>query len=207
VVAALTLPRLAGEAEDVFARRVVADSQTTRDGAAEFGTAYHAGAERIAHRQPVEPDNPAAAWLTHYHEWLANRVTSVLWTERVLVNASAGYAGTADLLVDHVEHGWCLVDLKTAKFPAPVNGRARKFTPYRSWCYQLAAYREALGEPVRCLNLMVNSREPSAPVEHAWSEEELKEGLAAFLAAQRLWVIEKDYDPAENGRTEMVLTA
>src|SRR6266704_951400 len=33
VMAALTLPRIAGETEDAFAKRVVADSQTTRDGA------------------------------------------------------------------------------------------------------------------------------------------------------------------------------
>jgi hypothetical protein len=38
VMAALTLPRIAGETEDSFAKRVVADSQSTRDNAADFGT-------------------------------------------------------------------------------------------------------------------------------------------------------------------------
>src|SRR5512137_513286 len=45
VVAALTLPRLDGEAEDAFAKRVVADALSTRDGAADFGSAFHHGAE------------------------------------------------------------------------------------------------------------------------------------------------------------------
>jgi hypothetical protein len=72
-----------------------------------------------------------------------------------------------------------------------------KFTPYKSWCYQLAAYRRALGEPVKCMNLIVNSSEPSVPIEHVWSEVEVERGWAAFEAARRLWVIEKGYDPAE----------
>jgi hypothetical protein len=50
VLAALTLPRIDGESEDVFAKRVVTDSLTTRDGAADFGTAFHHGAERVAQR-------------------------------------------------------------------------------------------------------------------------------------------------------------
>ena len=41
-----------------------------------------------------------------------------------------------------------------------------------------------------------NSLEPSAPIEHVWSEEETARGWAAFEAARRLWCIEKNYDPA-----------
>jgi len=55
VMAALTLPRLPGETEDAFARRVVEDSLTTRDGAADFGTAFHHGAERVAKTLEVDP--------------------------------------------------------------------------------------------------------------------------------------------------------
>jgi len=47
-MAVLTLPRIAGETEDAYAKRVVEDSLTTRDGAADFGTEFHHGAERIA---------------------------------------------------------------------------------------------------------------------------------------------------------------
>ena len=38
----------AGETEDAFAKRVVADSQSTHDGTADFGTAFHHGAELVA---------------------------------------------------------------------------------------------------------------------------------------------------------------
>ena len=69
-------------------------------------------------------------------------------------------------------------------------------TPYKTWCYQLAAYRYALGQPVKCMNLVVNSVEPSVPIEHVWTDAEMEAGWQAFMAAHRLWVIEKGYDPA-----------
>lgn len=193
VMAALTLPRIDGESEDAFARRVVADSQSTRDNAADFGTAFHAGAERIAHTLEVDSHHPAAAWLQHYRDWYQANGLLLHWTEKVLVDCSLGYAGTADLLIEHPVHGLTLVDIKTTKVRP-----GEKAKPYKSWCYQLAAYRRAMNspKPVKCLNLIVNSLEPSAPIEHVWSEDELKSGWAAFLAAHRLWCIEKNYEPS-----------
>jgi hypothetical protein len=119
------------------------------------------------------------------------------WTEKVLVNRALGYAGTADLFIEHAVHGPTLVDLKTMKFPVRTSQRdvPTNPKPYKSWCYQLAAYRKALGQRVTCMNLIVNSNEPSAPVEHVWSEAELELGAAAFEAAHKLWTIEKRYTP------------
>ena len=200
VMAALTLPRLAGETEDAFARRVVEDSQTTRDGAADFGTAFHAGAERVANTLEVDDEHPAAAWLRHFRVWYQGNAALLNWTEKVLVNPVMGYAGTADLFIDHIVHGPVLVDLKTMKIKP-----GAKAAPYKSWCYQLAAYRKALpsspgfdatrGRPVKCMNLIVNSNEPSAPIEHLWSDAEMELGEAAFEAAHKLWTIEKGYAP------------
>lgn len=191
VMAALTLPRIAGETEDAFAKRVVEDSLTTRDGAADFGTAFHNGAERVARSLEVDPLHPVAEWLRRYRDWYQANALALHWTEKVLVHQEWGYAGTADLLIEHAVHGLTLVDFKTTKLKP-----GTKFTPYKSWCYQLAAYRRALGQQVKCLNLVVNSGEPSVPIEHAWSEEEVERGWAAFEAARRLWVIEKGYEPA-----------
>ncbi len=200
VMAALTLPRLAGETEDAFARRVVEDSQTTRDGAADFGTAFHAGAERVANTLEVDDEHPAAAWLRHFRVWYQGNAALLNWTEKVLVNRAVGYAGTADLFIDHIVHGPTLVDFKTMKVKP-----GAKAAPYKSWCYQLAAYRKALllspglGAPdhqrVTCMNLIVNSNEPSIPIEHVWTDAEMELGEAAFDAAHKLWTIEKGYDP------------
>ncbi len=46
-----------------------------------------------------------------------------------------------------------------------------------------------------CMNVIVNSTEPSALVEHVWSEEELRAGLESFEAALVIWRNEKAYDP------------
>jgi hypothetical protein len=201
VLAALTLPRLEGEGEDAFAKRVVEDAQGRVRVAAEFGTAFHAGAEQVARSLEVDPAGPCAAWLNLHREWFQTNCIRVIWTERVLVNAELGYAGTADLLVEHQVHGLTLVDYKTQGIKTGNTARA-----YASWCQQLAAYRRAIGKPMACMNLIVNSAEPSAPVEHVWSEEELAAGLESFEAALVIWRNEKNYDPRAGARG-MVLQA
>jgi hypothetical protein len=45
------------------------------------------------------------------------------------------------------------------------------------------------------MNVIVNSTEPSAPVEHVWSERELEAALECFQAALVIWRNEKCYDP------------
>ena len=197
VLAALTLPRVAGESEDAFAKRVVTDSLTTRDGAADFGTAFHHGAERVARTLEVDPADPLAEWLRHYRDWYQANAVVLHWTERVLVNAELGYAGTADLLIEHPVHGLTLVDLKTQGVKAG-NGPST----YKSWGYQLAAYRRALGQPVACMNLIVNSREAHSPVEALWTEPELERCWQAFEAAMALWRVEKNFDPRRSGNIE-----
>ena len=202
VMAALTLPRIAGETEDAFAKRVVEDSLTTRDGAADFGTAFHRGAERIAQTLEVDQADLLSAWLNRYRDWFQENVVTCRWTEQRVVSNQFGYAGTADLLIEHKVHGLCLVDLKTMK----INPKY-KMKPYSTWAYQLAAYRKALGVQARCINLIVNSVVPETPIEHVWGEAEMDAGLRAFMAARELWVIEKGYDPSESARNQMVLTA
>lgn len=190
VLAALTLPRLDGEGEDAFARRVVDDAQSRVRTAAEFGSTFHAGAEHVARTLEVDQAGPYAAWLNLHRDWFQRNCVRVLWTERVLVNTALGYAGTADLLVEHQKHGLTLVDYKTQGVKP--GGAARA---YGSWCQQLAAYRGAIGAPMACMNVIVNSAEPSGLVEHVWSERELEAASESFQAALVIWRNEKGYDP------------
>ena len=200
VVEGLGMPRLPGEHGEAFAKRVVAVAETAWNGAADFSADFHIGAACVAHGVRVGPPHPAAEWLRHYRDWLKANCVRLLGTERVLVNEEVGYAGTADLLMEHRVHGLTLVDLKTQH----VRGNSGSAT-YRSWGYELAAYRAAFrsspgcgatrGRPVTCMNLILNSREPHPPVEAPLSEEHLERGWSAFEAAHRLWVMEKSYDP------------
>jgi hypothetical protein len=194
VLAALTLPRLVGEGEGEFAQRVVADAQSARDTAASFGTAMHHGAERIAQTLEVDPADVLAPWLRLYRDWFQANCLRLVWTERTLARPDLGFAGTADLLMEHQKHGLTLVDLKTQGVK-PGN----QPTAYKTWGYQIAAYRQALGQPVACLNVIINSREPAEPVEHVWSEEEMERGWLAFAAARTLWTVEKNFDPRQHG--------
>lgn len=195
VLAALTLPRREGESLDEFALRAVEDSQGRGRSAAEFGTAFHAGAVLVAKGIQVDPAGPCAAWLEEYRAWFQANCVRLVWTERALVSSELGYAGTADLLMEHQAYGWTLVDLKT-QLRKGATGKA-KWEPraYASWRYQLAAYRRAIGNRVACMNLIVNSAEPGPPVEHLWSQEELEQGWKVFEAAQVIWRTEKNYDP------------
>ncbi len=98
-----------------------------------------------------------------------------------------------------------MVDYKTQGVKPGYKARA-----YSSWCQQLAAYRRAIGQPMACLSVIVNSTEPSEPVEHLWSEEELKAGLESFEAALVIWRNEKGYDPraaSEKAEGPLVLVA
>ena len=61
----------------------------------------------------------------------------------------------------------------------------------------MAAYRRALGRPVACMNLIVNSREAHPPVEAPWTEPELERCWEAFEAAMALWRVEKNFDPRQ----------
>jgi hypothetical protein len=151
----------------------------------------------VAKSLEVDQAGPYAAWLEHYRAWFQANCVRLVWTERVLVNAQLGYAGTADLLMEHQAFGLTLVDLKTRRV-----GR-RGMNPYPSWCYQLAAYRRAVGKPVACMNLIVNSESACTPVEHLWSEEELGTGLESFEAALVLWRNEKGYDPRQPAAREI----
>ena len=52
-----------------------------------------------------------------------------------------------------------------------------------------------------CMSVIVNSNEPSAPVEHVWSERELDAAWECFQAALVIWRNEKGYDPRSVART------
>ena len=194
VLAALTLPRIEGEAEGEFAKRVVEDARSQSRAAMAFGTALHKGAERVARGEAVDQSDAVAPWLEFFRQWFQANCVRLVWTEQVLVNRELGYAGTADLLMEHQAYGLTLVDLKSQH----IRGKAGPAT-YRTWGYQLAAYRAALGQKVTCMNLIMNSKEPHAPVEAPWSEATMEVNWRGFCAARELWVVEKNYDPCASG--------
>lgn len=84
-----------------------------RDAAAALGTAVHDAAASGKALTDVGPD--IAPRLRQYQDWLAVSGAEVLASEFQCFNLTAGYAGTADLLVRLRDGSIWLVDLKTGK--------------------------------------------------------------------------------------------
>jgi hypothetical protein len=53
------------------------------------------------------------------------------------------------------------------------------------------------------MHLIVNSVEPSAPIEHIWSDEEMESGWQTFMAARQLWCIGKNFAPGDGPALEV----
>ena len=71
---------------------MVEDSLTTRDGAADFGTAFHHGAEHVAKTLEVDRADFCRAWLNRYRDWYQANCVRLLWTEQRVVSNLFGYA-------------------------------------------------------------------------------------------------------------------
>jgi hypothetical protein len=84
-----------------------------RDLAAELGTAVHDAAATNLDPETVEPS--VRPRLLQFRSWLATAQPEILGTEFQVYNLTAGYAGTADLLVRLRDGSIWLIDLKTGK--------------------------------------------------------------------------------------------
>lgn len=191
ILAALTLPRLDGEDTDKFAARVVEDMEAQVEKAASFGTLIHAGIEDINSRGSAASFPPEIErWMDSYAAWRNASLIRYLGSEEVAVGD--GYAGRYDLLAEHAEHGVCLIDFKTQ------NMKGGKPNFYDAWCSQLAAYRKALGRTCHCLSVVLDSNQPSAPVEKLWTDQELADGLEIFNCSKTIWFLQRGYAPSQS---------
>ena len=128
-------------------------------------------------------------WTDPYREWFDENISTVLSTEKALVNEHYGYAGTMDLHAVHREHGPCVIDFKTQR----VGAKGPQF--YESFIMQLAAYRECLKPKPKCLSLVINSVEPGPPVEKLWTDDEVQAAWQQFYYANCLFQLRKNYRP------------
>lgn len=191
----LTLPRINGEADPDFAKRVVAATRAELEAAADRGTYVHTLAEIIGVDGP-KPSDLRAGFEPHWENLTAwfKKVHKTHAAEQVLVNEYVGYAGRVDLIAEivatfgpRVE----VIDFKTRKF------KKDKADSYSTDLYQLAAYAFAhFEEPVWCRNVYIDPA-TGAISEKEWSPEEVEEAFKVFEAICVIWRAEKKYDPRE----------
>lgn len=221
ILQSLTLPRLDGEEDPAFAKRVVEAGRTELQAAADRGTYVHTLAEAAIRGEALPFDKKYQPHWEALRFW-AKSVYEVVEQETVLVNHDEGYAGRVDLIAkigDEDEHEVEVIDFKTRKFRkvgkfaegnpgACTVGDPHKVDSYSTDLYQLAAYCYChFDEPVKCRNVYID---PATGAIHdkLWTEEDVADAYETFLAIAQVWRAEKNYDPRNKiGRVSEIARA
>lgn len=175
LMAALTLPKREGEAEDDWIARIMDDSKEQGRAAADAGTDIHASIQafyegQTTDRHPEYVKGCVDALEAHFgrQAWIAERA----------FGHDIGFGGKVDLHAANV-----VVDIKTKEFsdPAKVDG-------YDEHLMQLSAYRVGLGMPAaRCANIFVSRSVPGLVRIIEWDQEDLNRGWEMFHSLLIFW--------------------
>jgi hypothetical protein len=182
LLAALTLPRSEGEAEQEWLARVMQDSKSTGREAAERGTAIHAVIEAYFD-QVYMPEKPP--YLDAVDVALKDAFGSQLWLSEKSFGHPLGFGGKCDLMAKPVngEGGGFIVDFKTKETDLS------KVDVYFEHEMQLAAYREGLGVPsARCAIVYVNALTNQVKLIEI-EEQKLQNGWECFEHLLRVYQI------------------
>jgi hypothetical protein len=185
LMAALTLPKVEGEADEDYISRIMTDSKQQGKDAADRGTEIHnaiqsfyEGISTNAYSEHVQGCVNALNAEYGSQAWIAERA----------FGHDMGFGGKCDL---HSANGdGLVVDIKTKDF-----GPDDKIDGYDSHLMQLAAYRVGLGIPsAKCANIFVSRSTPGLAVIKDWSEEELEKGWQMFYSLLRFWQIKNGHE-------------
>jgi hypothetical protein len=176
MLAALTMPRIEGEADKAFVARLVADSREQAKKAAARGTAIHAAIEKSFRGEFIEGK---------FQPWV-KAVWDVLpggrdWSpERSFAENLFGFGGKVDLW--EPDGDGMVIDFKTKD-----GDLAGGVEVYDENYMQLAAYRMGLGMPqAACANLFISRDEPIVLLkEH--DQADLDRGWRQFEALLSYW--------------------
>jgi len=181
LLAALTLPRNEGEAEDAWLARVEKDWQESSRNAMDRGTEIHGAIERSYRGQAPDPD--WWDWVKAARGVIDGQCGPQNWFPERSFAHPDGFGGKCDL---H-SASW-VIDVKTKDGEAPKG-------LYDEHLMQLAAYRHGLGVPgARCGILYVSRDTPAASFVEAGADD-LRAGLAMFSGLLTYWQAKNSYHP------------
>lgn len=201
--AAFNNPRQPHESVDDYSKRIFEESLARSIEAAAFGIRIHNAVDKIE----LPPSDDVAPFVAKVKEWFDQNVVSTLWSEKTILDHEIGCAGRGDRKIIHRVHGPCTIDFKTQGVRVDKKG---KKTPgfYDSFARQLGFYEAAEAKQEgrypkldRCLSVVIDSKEPSAPYEKLWEPEEILSAYEDFVIAVWRWHKSKDYWP--NGRWDL----
>ena len=181
MLAAMTLPRAADEAEDLYIQRVIADSKEQGRKAAERGTEIHAALEGYFENGILTASHG------HFQSSVEDAVIRVFgdrhWRTEKAFAHEAGFGGKIDLHT--TDNDGVVIDFKTKEF---TQNNIEKISGYDENLMQLAAYRVGLNLPrARCANVFVSVTEPGLVKVYEWEPEDLDRGWKMFEALMKYW--------------------
>lgn len=187
ILAALTLSRLPGEADETFIDRLMIDSKEQAKQAAEEGSRIHDALEHALKGMayPKTYSEHVTATLAEIRrlfpgvsDWVAEKSFAHHW----------GFGGKVDL---HSPSTGIVIDYK-GKDGDFSDGKKLAYDQH----YQLAAYNRGLNlPPTQCANIFVSRTHPGLVASHVWSQSDIFDGWEIFESALRLWKKLKRYDP------------
>jgi len=178
IMAALTLPRIDGEDEAIYIRRIKEDSKAQAKAAAERGSRIHDACEQLVKtgQCPEEFRQHAEAAVAELHR-LFPGVND--WVAEQPFAHPLGYGGKVDL---HSPSTGIIADYKT-KSGDFSDGKRLHYDQH----WQLAAYQNGLMLPrAQGAAIFVSRDFPGAVASHVWSAEEMEEGWQVFQLALAL---------------------
>lgn len=195
ILAALTLPRQAGETDESYLARVLDDSKQQAIQAAEQGTKIHDAIEASFKRLLI-PDqyqlhvlavrNLLSKTFPHVGDWIAETAFA----------SPFGYGGKVDL---HSPSTGIVIDHKS-KDMSP--GEEKRLAYDQDW--QLSAYHKGLNlKPNVCANIFVSRTHPGYVEIHVWTQEEIARAWNVFECALAAWKCIKGYDSSWNQLEEV----
>ena len=181
MLAAMTLPRAADEAEDLYIQRFIADSKEQGRKAAERGTEIHAALEGYFENGILTASHG------HFQSSVEDAVIRVFgdrhWSTEKAFAHEAGFGGKIDLHT--TDNDGVVIDFKTKEF---TQDNIEKISGYDENLMQLAAYRVGLNLPrARCANVFVSVTEPGLVKVYEWEPEDLDRGWKMFEALMKYW--------------------
>jgi len=194
LMAALTLPKIAGETEDGYLARIMEDAQTQARKAADRGTMIHAAIQGY-----LQNETPNPAFLPHIQGAVAaiDSLFSPDWDCALVEQPFAhplGFGGKVDLFCTAP---WFVADFKTKEF-----GPDDDLKTWDEHAMQLGAYREGMrppvepGEKVRGAIVYVSTTHPGVARAIELPEEHLQKGWTMFYSLLHFWQAKNTYRSA-----------
>lgn len=185
MLAAMTLPKIEGEGDEAFCKRVLEDSREQGRKAAERGSNLHGAIECHLLGKPY-----ASEWIPHVDaviQALIETGVNVLTGEPERSFGSAkGYGGKCDW---HSKDQRVVLDFKSKPC---IND---KVAAYDDQLIQLCAYQDGLQVPgARLLNVFVGIDDAKVKI-HEWPVMEHARGWRMFAALLDYWQASKNYTP------------